>query len=55
MRLGGLRLCRLGTLDRGIHEKVEGVGIEDVKIGGELYVKDRVGWLQGRDGTGRDR
>ena len=27
------------------------MGIEDVKIGGELYVR----WLQGRDGTGQTR
>jgi hypothetical protein len=41
-----------GTLDGAIREKIEGMGIEDVKIQGELYVKDRIGWLQGRDGTG---
>ena len=40
-----------GTLDMGIREKIEGMGIEDVKIQGELYVKDRIGLLQGRDGT----
>jgi hypothetical protein len=37
----GVAIVQAGTLDGGVGEKVE--GIEDVKIGGELYVKDRVG------------
>jgi hypothetical protein len=51
----GIAIVQASTLDGRIGEKVEGMGIEDVKIGGELYVKDRVGWLQGRDGTGQMR
>ena len=49
----GIAIVQAGTLDGGVGEKVEGMRIEDVKIGGELYVKDRVRWLQGRDGTGQ--
>ena len=51
----GIAIVQAGTLDGEIREKIEGMGIEDVKIQGELYVKDRVGWLQGRDGTGQMR
>ena len=51
----GIAIVQADTLDGAIREKIEGMGIEDVKIQGELYVKDRIGWSQGRDGTGRDR
>jgi hypothetical protein len=51
----GIAIVQAGTLDAGIGERVERMGIEDVRIGKELYVMDRVGWLQGRDGTGQTR
>ena len=37
-----------GTLDGG-----EGMGLEDVRLGAELWVQNRVGWLAEQKGTGQ--
>jgi hypothetical protein len=45
----GIAIVQAGTLDGGDG----GMGLEDVKLGAELYVKDRVGWLGEVKGTGQ--
>jgi hypothetical protein len=44
----GTVIVQAGTLDGG-----EGMGIGDVKVGAELWVKDRVGWLGEVGGAGQ--
>jgi hypothetical protein len=41
----GVMLVQAGTLDGAE------MGLGDVKLGAELYVKQRVGWLKGLDGV----
>ncbi|PMD46988.1 hypothetical protein L207DRAFT_477886 [Hyaloscypha variabilis F] len=43
----GIAIVQAGTLDEG----EGGLEIGEVKVGVELYVKDRVGWLGEREGT----
>jgi hypothetical protein len=47
----GIAVVQAGTLDGGDG----GMELGDVKVGAELYVKDRVGWLGEREGTGQMR
>lgn len=44
----GTVIIQAGSLDT---ECLGGITLENVKIGAELYVKNRVGWLEGREGT----
>lgn len=47
----GIAILQAGTLDG--EEKEGGMRLEDVKVGAELWVKNRVGWLGERVGTGQ--
>ena len=44
----GMAIVQAGTLDAG-----KGMGIEDVNVQVELYVKDRVKWMSAREGAGQ--
>jgi hypothetical protein len=45
----GIAIVQAGTLDG----EDGGMELGDVKVGAELYVKDRVSWLEERKGTGQ--
>lgn len=45
----GVFIVQAGTLDLADGEK--GLGIKDVKVGAELWIKNRVGWLEEREGA----
>jgi hypothetical protein len=47
--LKGVFIVQAGTLDLADGEK--GMGIKDVKVGAELWIKNRVGWLEERKGA----
>ena len=53
----GLAIVQAGTLDGNGEGDgkggVEGMGLQDVRPGVELWVGDRVPWLQAREGTGQ--
>jgi hypothetical protein len=50
----GMAILQAGTLD-GKGGEAEGMRIEDMKVGAELYVKDRVSWVGETAGAGQCR
>jgi hypothetical protein len=50
----GMSILQAGTLD-GKGGEGEGMRIEDMKVGAELYVKDRVSWVGETAGAGQCR
>lgn len=47
----GLVIVQAGTLDEVEGEEGKGMGLGDVQVGAELYVKDRVKWVPARSET----
>ena len=47
----GMAIVQAGTLDKD--GEGESMGIADFKIGAELWVKERVGWLSEIEGAGQ--